>query len=97
MPGLKPCLAGQALGQAALLGLLVPHSTGTAIWHLGFAASAGDGSVQGISGQGARVAVGILGALLQAGMNTISQEGKQPQLVYGMGTELFSTGEVGES
>lgn len=41
------------------------------------------------------MAVGILGALLQAGISTISQEGKQPQLVYGMGTELFSTGEVG--
>lgn len=42
------------------------------------------------------MAVGILGALLQAGMNTITQDGKQPQLVYGMGTEPFSTGEVGE-
>lgn len=35
------------------------------------------------------MAVGILGALLQAG---ITQEGKQPQLVYGV---PFSTGEVG--
>lgn len=42
------------------------------------------------------MAVGILGALLQAGMNMITQEGKQPQLVYGMGTEPFSTGEAGE-
>lgn len=40
------------------------------------------------------MAVGILGALLQAGMNTITQEGK-PQLVHRMGTEPFSTGEVG--
>lgn len=38
------------------------------------------------------MAVGILGALLQAGMNTVTQEGKQPQLVCGMGTEPFSTG-----
>lgn len=59
VPGLKPRLPGQALSLAALLGLLVPHSTGTAIWHLDCAASGGDGSVWGISGQGAGVAVGI--------------------------------------
>lgn len=61
----------------------------------GCAASGGDGSVRGISGQRAGVAVGILGTLLQAGTNPITQERKQPRLVYGMGTEPFSTGEVG--
>lgn len=92
-----PCARTETPGLSALLGLLVPCSTGTAIWHLGWVDTGGDSSVWGTSGQGARVAVGILGALLQAGMNTITQEGKQPQLVYGMGTQPFSTGEVGES
>lgn len=92
VPRLKPHLPGRALGLAALLGLLVPHSTGTAPGTWGCAASGGDDSAQAIPGQGAGVAAGILGALLQAGMNTVTQEGKQPQLVCGMGTEPFSTG-----
>lgn len=34
-PGLKPRSPSRASGVATLLGLFVPHSTGTAIWHLG--------------------------------------------------------------
>lgn len=80
-PGLKPSLLGQALGLAALLGLFVPHSTGTAIWHLGLCCQ-----------WWGWLSLGHLRARSQSGCGHFVGT----QLVYGIGTGPFSTGEIGE-